>query len=125
MKSPRAVALRLSGLVALALVLAVAAGAASSKAHASGGSAATATDWNLIAVNTVRAAIPAKTQVEGLIYMSYVQASVYDAVTKIEGRYQLYHDFTAPVDPTGASSDAAVAAAAYTALAYYFSAQAG
>jgi hypothetical protein len=115
-----------AGLVALAIVLAVAVGAASSEARgASGGSAATATDWNIIAVNTVRAAAPAKSQVEGLIYMSYVQASVYDAVTKIEGRYQLYHDFTAPVDTAGASPDAAVAAASYTALAYYFPAQAG
>ena len=57
--------------------------------------------------------------------MSYVQASVYDAVTKIEGRYQPYHHFRAPVDKEGASPDAAVAAASYTALAYYFPAQAG
>jgi hypothetical protein len=81
--------------------------------------------WNANAVTAVRAASPAKAQVEGLIYMSYVQASVYDAVTKIEGRYQPYHDFTSPVDTAGASPDAAVAAASYTALAYYFPAQAG
>jgi hypothetical protein len=111
----------------MSTVLAIAAGAATSTGAqgASEGSAATASDWNMIAVNTVRAATPAKFQVEGLIYMSYVQASVYDAVTKIEGRYQPYHDFTAPVDPAGASPDAAVAAASYTALAYYFPAQAG
>ena len=66
-------------------------------------------------MNTVRAATPAIFQVEGLIYMSYVQASVYDAVTKIEGRYQPYHHFKAPVDTEGASPDAAVAAASYTA----------
>ena len=52
--------------------------------------------------------------------MSYVQAAVYDAVTKIEGRYVPYHDFTAPVSPVGASSDAAVGAASYTILSHYF-----
>ena len=44
--------------------------------------------WNTYAVNAVRASSPAKFQVEGLIYMSYVQAAVYDAVTKLEGGYQ-------------------------------------
>lgn len=127
MKRSRTAALRVVGLLATSIVVAIAALAgASTRAHgASDGSSATATDWNTIAVTTVRAATPAKFQLEGLIYMSYVQASVYDAVTKIEGRYQPYHDFTAPVDTAGASPDAAVAAAAYTALAYYFPAQAG
>jgi hypothetical protein len=81
--------------------------------------------WNEIAVSTVRSATPPKFQPEGLIYISYVQAAVYDAVTKIEGRYVPYHDFA--VDPSvvaDASPDAAVAAAAYTALVYYFPAQA-
>ncbi len=84
-----------------------------------------ALDWNTIAVATVRAATPAKFQVEGLIYVAYAQAAVYDAVTKIEGRYAPYHDFAAPVDTEDASTSAAVAAAAYTTLAYYFPAQAG
>ena len=88
--------------LAMSVILAIAAFAgASTKAEgasegASEGSAATALDWNIIAVNTVRAATPPIFQVEGLIYMSYVQASVYDAVTKIEGRYQPYHHFRAP-----------------------------
>lgn len=132
MNAPRKrAALAASGLLAACVLLAFAALAAtasgaSTSAHRSlAGSSATADDWNIIAVNTVRAATPAKAQIEGLIYMSYVQASVYDAVTKIEGRYQPYHEFTAPVDPAGASPDAAVAAASYTALAYYFPAQAG
>jgi len=132
MNTPRKrAALRVSGLLAACVLLAFAALAAtasgaSTSAHRSFvGSSATADAWNIIAVNTVRAATPAKAQVEGLIYMSYVQASVYDAVTKIEGRYQPYHDFTAPVDTAGASPDAAVAAASYTALAHYFPAQAG
>jgi hypothetical protein len=90
----------------------------------SGLPAAAVLDWNSIAVSTVRSAAPAKFQVEGIIYMSYVQGAVYDAVTKIEGRYAPYHDFAAPVDPAGASPDAAVAAAAYTTLANYFPAQA-
>jgi hypothetical protein len=82
----------------------------------------TALDWNVIAVNTVRAATPAKFQIEGLIYMSYVQAAVYDAVTALKGRYGPYHSFG--VSAAGASPRAAVAAAAYTTLAYYFPAQA-
>ena len=45
-------------------------------------------DWNATALATVRAAVPAKFQLESFLYMSYVQASVYDAVTKIDGRYE-------------------------------------
>jgi hypothetical protein len=74
--------------------------------------------WNTNAVNAVRASSPSKFQVEGLIYMSYVQAAVYDAVTKLEGRYVPYHDFAATVVP-GASVQAAVAAAAQTTLDHY------
>jgi hypothetical protein len=74
--------------------------------------------WNTNAVNAVRASSPAKFQTEGLIYMSYVQAAVYDAVTKLEGRYQPYHDFAVTVVP-GASVQAAVAAAARTILDNY------
>lgn len=74
--------------------------------------------WNQYAVSAVRNSSPSKFQVEGLIYMSYVQAAVYDAVTKIEGQYEPYHDFTAIVVP-GASVQAAVAAAAQTTLDYY------
>jgi hypothetical protein len=124
-------ALRTGALIAAAVVAALAAldvvasGATTRTQQTLEGVPATALDWNKIAVATVRAATPAKAQVEGLIYMSYVQASVYDAVTKIEGRYQPYHDFVAPVDTAGASPDAAVAAASFTALAYYFPAQAG
>jgi PAP2 superfamily len=80
-------------------------------------------DWNATALATVRGALPAKFQIESDLYMAYVQASVYDAVVKIAGRYEPYHDFTSPVSPRGASLPAAVAAAAYTALAYYFPAQ--
>jgi hypothetical protein len=56
-------------------------------------------------------------QAEGRVYTAYVQAAVYDAVTKIEGRYVPYHDFSA--DPEGALPEAAVAAAARTTLDHY------
>jgi hypothetical protein len=85
--------------------------------------------WNQIAVNAVRSAVitadgPPRPvlQAEGKVYMAYVQAAVYDAVTKIEGRYVPYHDFNAHTD--GASPEAAVAAAARTTLDYYFPDQA-
>jgi hypothetical protein len=82
--------------------------------------------WNAIAVNTVRTVVPpapARFQTEGLIYMSYVQAAVYDAVTKIKGGYVPYHKFGG-VKATGASPEAAVGAATRTALNYYLPAEA-
>ena len=74
--------------------------------------------WNTNTVNAVRASTPTKVQTDGMVYMSYVQAAVYDAVTKLEGRYEPYHDFTVAVVP-GASVQAAVAAAARTTLDHY------
>jgi len=82
-----------------------------------GSSAQVALDWNLNAVTAVRNAAPAKFQTEGLIYMSYVQAAVYDAVTKIMGRYVPYHDFSA--NTAGASPEAAAIAASYNTLIVY------
>ncbi len=110
----------LAASVCLALVVGTSRASVASHNSAAAESASNVLTWNLTAVNTVRAASPAKAQIEGLIYMSYVQAAVYDAVTKIEGRYVPYHDFTAPVSPVGASSDAAVGAASYTILSHYF-----
>ena len=51
-----------------------------------------ALDWNVIAVNTVRSATltPAKFQMEGTLYMAYVQAAEYNAVMAISGRYAPY-----------------------------------
>ena len=74
--------------------------------------------WNTYTVNAVRASTPTKFQTDGMVYMSYVQAAVYDAVTKLEGRYAPYHDFAFTVVP-GASVQAAVAAAARTTLDHY------
>jgi PAP2 superfamily len=95
-------------------------GASSTREKGTTVSAQTAIDWNKIAVNTVLSTSlsPAKFQVEGLIYMSYVQAAEYNAVMAISGRYTLY-DSTLTA-PAGASPRAAVAAAAYTTLTYYF-----
>ena len=72
--------------------------------------------WNAIAVQSVR--LDTAYPPQGLLYMGYVQAAVYDAVTKIEGRYVPYEDFDVPpaVHVAGASPDAATAAAAYTML---------
>ena len=113
--------------LAVAAVLAAMVGAVSAASSSAAASLVPTAvlDWNQVAVTTVRSATPPKFQPEGLVYMSYVQAAVYDAVTKIEGRYVPYHDFA--IDPSvvaRASSEAAVAAAAYTTLAYYFPAQA-
>jgi hypothetical protein len=118
---------RLTAGLLLASIAALAIGAGGgdarpTRAAASTISPQTAIDWNLIAVTTVRAASPAKAQIEGTLYMSYVQAAVYDAVTAIKGRYTPYRPVAVKV--TGASPRAAVAAAAYTTLSYYFPAQA-
>ncbi|SRR6266404_1936985 len=88
--------------------------------------ATVALDWNANAVAAVRAAKvvePLATapraiyQTEGLLYVSYVQAAVYDAATKIGHRYLPYHHFSAPAGD--ASLQAAVIAAAYNTLVYY------
>jgi hypothetical protein len=74
--------------------------------------------WNTFAVSAVRSSTPTKFQTDGMLYMAYVQAAVYDAVTKLEGRYEPYHDFAFTPAP-GASVQAAVAAAARTTLDNY------
>ena len=76
--------------------------------------------WNQIAEETVVAA--GAFQNEGLIYMAYVSATVYDAVTAIEGGYQPYGS-RIEAHP-GASVDAAVVEAAYRTLRYYIPSQA-
>jgi hypothetical protein len=79
--------------------------------------------WNTFAVSAVRASTPTKFQTDGMVYMAYVQAAVYDAVTKLDGRYEPYHDFAFTPAP-GASVQAAVAAAARTVLDHYLPDQA-
>lgn len=118
-----------------ALVLAVLAGSAAAKhesvaIHADSAAANSpqmAINWDTYAVNDVRAATtldgqmggPPRSlyQVEGLVYMSYVEGAVYDAVTAIDPRYRPYHYIDA--DAAGASIPAAVAAASYYTLVHY------
>ncbi len=52
------------------------------------------------------------------VYLSYIQAAVYDALVAIEGGYEPYY-LALPRDPS-ASREAAVATAAYEVLANYF-----
>src|SRR5882762_5108601 len=76
--------------------------------------------WNKIAENTVVGS--GAFQNEGLIYMAYESAAVYDAVVAIEGDYAPYG---APlVAAPGASTDAAVVEAGYRTLLNYFPTQA-
>jgi hypothetical protein len=75
--------------------------------------------WNQIAEDTVVAS--GAFQAEGLIYMSYVSAAVYNATVAINGDHaQLGTRVTAP---WGSSTDAAVIEAAYNTLVDYFPGQ--
>jgi hypothetical protein len=114
--------------VLLLVILTVASIAPASAAAPTTVSARAALDWNLNAVTAVRAAHTMDGvaaggsprllyQTEGLLYMSYVQAAVYDAAMKISNRYTLYHNFKAK--PGNASIEAAVISAAYNTLVSY------
>jgi len=81
-------------------------------------------DWNAIGVQTMLNTSPvtldrARFQTEGLIYMSYMQAAVYDAETAIAGGFQPYavSDLS---PPAGATAQAAAVGAAYEILWTYF-----
>ena len=76
--------------------------------------------WNQIAEDTVVGA--GAFQNEGLIYMAYVSAAVYNAVAAIEGSYETYR-FNIAADPD-ASIEAAVVEAAYVTLRHHFPTQA-
>ena len=73
-------------------------------------------DWNALAVNTI-IADPTKKAPETVLYLSFVQAAVYDAVVGIHGRYQPYllHQDA----PRGSSATAAAVAAAHRVLVTY------
>src|SRR5262249_58703540 len=81
----------------------------------------TVEQWNTIAENTVVGS--GAFQNEGLIYMAYVAAPVYDAAVSIEGGYEPYG--SAILAAPGASTEAAVIEAAYQTLLNYFPPQAG
>ena len=118
----------------LVLTMLLPAAPASATPPGSQAAATVALQWNAYAVTAVRSAtttnqLPPNTtsrslyQTEGLLYMSYVQAAVYDAATKIGHRYVPYHHFSAGAG--NASIEAAVIAAAYNTLVYYLGDPAG
>jgi vanadium-dependent haloperoxidase-like protein len=77
----------------------------------------TVEQWNKIAEDTVVGS--GAFQTEGLIYMSYTSAAVYDAAVAIDGDFEPYGP---PITASpGASVDCAVVEAAYRTLHYYFS----
>jgi hypothetical protein len=76
----------------------------------------TVEQWNQIAENTVVGS--GAFQNEGLIYMGYVSAAIYNAAVAIHGGYAPYG--TGVHAPKGASIDAAVIEAAYDSLVHYF-----
>jgi hypothetical protein len=81
----------------------------------------TVEQWNKIAEDTVVGS--GAFQTEGLIYMSYTSAAVYDAAVAIDGDFEPYGP---PITaPPGASVDCAVVEAAYRTLVNYFPLQAG
>jgi VCPO second helical-bundle domain len=81
----------------------------------------TVEQWNKIAEDTVVGS--GAFQTEGLIYMSYTSAAVYDAAVAIDGGFEPYGP---PITaPPGASVDCAVIEAAYRTLVNYFPLQAG
>jgi hypothetical protein len=96
--------------------------ACGSLAWTAGAMADAVTDWNLIAVQTIGAAVPPRPGPSGIIDMAVVHAAVHDAVQGIEGRYEPYH---VQIAGASGSSAAAAATAAYTVLANRFPAQAG
>jgi hypothetical protein len=73
--------------------------------------------WNDIAQRSA-IQVAKQYQTQSMIYISFVQAAVYDAAVAIAGRYQPYMLELAP--RRGASLDAAVATAAHGVLVHFF-----
>src|SRR2546428_3816823 len=121
-------ATRLRSIVVLVAVAVVNACAASPTTPSSAPSAGTQVRvgpdaviaWNGIAQRT--AITNAKQfQTQSMVYISYVQAAVYDAVVAIGGRYKPYAKYLPA--RAGTSMDAAVAQAAHDDLVRYFVSQ--
>src|SRR5215218_4625189 len=115
MKRRRTAVLRVVAITALALVIA-AAPSTTRDAAAALPPGNTVAQWNKIAEDTVVGS--GTFQSEGLIYMAYASAAVYDAVVAIEGGFEPYGP--ARSAPEGASVDAAVVEAAYRTLWAFF-----
>src|SRR6187455_1437595 len=111
-----------SRFVPLVLVVTMAIGGPAGSAVAAPASGtASIIAWNNIALRT--SVTNAKQfQPQSFIYMSFVQAAVYDAVVNIAGGYRAYH-FLLPQRHPNASVDAAVATAAHHVLVHYFPTQ--
>ena len=105
-------------LVALTVAALITVAGPTRSTHAAGSN--TVSEWNQIAEDAVIRS--GAFQNEGLLYMAYVTAAVYNAVVAIEGGYEPYGP--APAAPRGASADAAVIEAAYRTLVHYFPSQA-
>src|SRR6476659_3214556 len=105
----------------LPLLITLALSALASPASATLPPGNTVEQWNKIAEDTVVGS--GAFQTEGLIYMSYTSAAVYDAAVAIDGDFEPYGP--AITAPQGASVDAAVVEAAYRTLVNYFPLQAG
>jgi hypothetical protein len=109
-----------AAMIVLAALTISAAGGATQTAAAALPPGNAVAQWNKIAEDAVVGS--GAFQNEGLVYMAYVSAAVYDAVVAIEGGYEPY---SLEVRLGGdASTDAAVVEAAYRALVHYFPAQA-
>jgi hypothetical protein len=119
MNRRRTNALRVVAIVVTALAVAASAGTTRDAAAALPPGNAVA-QWNRIAEDTVVSS--GAFQSEGLIYMAYASAAVYDAVVALQGGYEPYGP--AITAPAGASTDAAVVEAAYQTLVHYFPSQA-
>ena len=104
----------------LAVALTVAGQAGSARAAPDPGAAAIIA-WNNIALTT-SVTVAKQFQPQSFVYISFVQAAVYDAVVNILGGYRPYHLRLPQRHPT-AAVDAAVAAAAHDVLVHYFPAQ--
>ena len=105
--------------VAAVVVTVFAAGtatAATTEAAATADDATVISDWNSLAVSTL-AGDATKPPTEGLLYMAFVHAAIYDAVIGVEGRYAPYR-FHAQAPP-GTSAPAAAVAAAHKVLVTY------
>ena len=115
MKRRRTAVLRVVAITAVVLAIAAAAGTTRDAAAALP-PGNTVAQWNKIAEDTVVGS--GTFQSEGLIYMAYASAAVYDAVVAIEGGFEPYGP--ARSAPEGASVDAAVVEAAYRTLWAFF-----
>jgi len=107
----------LAASAAAGLLITLAAAPATADPPAPGASdPAVISDWNAIAVNTLRGDTT-KFPADNILYMAFVQAAVYDAVVGVEGRYTPYL-FNAHA-PNGTSAQAAAVAAAHEVLVTY------